>query len=145
MDGLVHSLATLSPFYKILLLGISPRHAWASRKTISPAELAEADLLLLEEGHCLSGQSLSYCDAAGIRSLLDFRATSMETLLRMIQMGRGVSLIPECVARRAPWLHYLRLTGGGAERQIALVWRKSSVRRDLMLELVDDLEREYAG
>jgi DNA-binding transcriptional LysR family regulator len=60
-------------------------------------------------------------------------------------MGRAVSLVPECVAKRHPQLHYLKLRGGGgAERTLALFWRKSSVRRDLMLELVDDLSREYA-
>jgi DNA-binding transcriptional LysR family regulator len=69
----------------------------------------------------------------------------METLLQMVSMGRAISLIPACVASRKPHLHYLRIRGGGPERTIALVWRKSSVRRDLMCELVDDLSREYAG
>ena len=69
----------------------------------------------------------------------------METLLQMVAMGRAISLIPKCVASRNPHIHYLRIKGGGPQRTIALVWRKSSVRRDLMLELVDDLTREYTG
>ncbi len=43
----------------------------------------------------------------------------METLLQMISMGRAVSLIPNCVAKRNPHLH------------------------SLMLEIVDDLSLEY--
>ncbi|VGO17821.1 Hydrogen peroxide-inducible genes activator [Pontiella desulfatans] len=125
-------------------VGVAPNHPLAKRKTITPEKLSEEKLLLLEEGHCLRGQALEYCATAGIGEVLNFRASSMETLLQMVSMGRAVSLIPDCVAKRNPHLHYLKLKGGGAERTIALFWRRSSVRRDLMLELVDDLGREYA-
>jgi len=54
-------------------------------------------------------------------------------------------LIPDCVAKRNPQIHYVRLKGGGAQRTIGLYWRRSSVRKDLMLELVDDLSREYGA
>lgn len=130
------------PFY----VGIAKTHPMAQRKTIPPEKLAQEKLLLLEEGHCLRGQALDYCSTAGIGEALNFRASSMETLLQMISMGRAVSLIPDCVAKRNPQLHYLKLRGEGkAERTIALFWRKSSVRRDLMLELVDDLSRASAA
>lgn len=136
---LEHGVIFLEPF----LVGVSPKHDWMKRRIITPAELAQKDLLLLEEGHCLRGQALDFCSQAGVDEVLNFRATSMETLLQMISMGRAISLIPRCVAERNPHLHYLKIKGGGAERTIALFWRKSSIRRDLMLELVDDLSREY--
>ena len=126
-------------FSEKFYVGVSSTHPLGQRKTVTPEKLAEETLLLLEEGHCLRGQALDYCSTAGIGEVLNFRASSMETLLQMIAMGRAVSLIPECVAARNPHLHYLKLKGGGAERTIGLFWRKSSVRRDLMLELVDDL------
>lgn len=132
-----------SIFTEAFLVGVASTHPLSKRKTITPEKLAEERLLLLEEGHCLRGQALDYCATAGIGEVLNFRASSMETLLQMVSMGRAVSLIPECVARRNPHLHYLKLKGGGASRTIALFWRRSSVRRDLMLELVDDLAREY--
>lgn len=132
-------------FTEEFLVGLPRKHAWASRKTIDSAQLAQEKLLLIEEGHCLRGQALDYCAHAGLGEVLNFRASSMETLLQMVSMGRAVSLVPNCVAQRNPQIHYLKIKGGGPERTIALVWRASSVRRDLMLELVDDLAREYAG
>lgn len=132
-------------FSEEFLLGVPPKHRWSRRKRVDPVELADEELLLLEEGHCLRGQALDFCSSSGIDEVLNFRASSMETLLQMISMGRAVSFIPECVARRNPSIHYLHLKGGGARRTIGLFWRKSSVRRDLMLELVDDLSREYSA
>lgn len=131
-------------FTEAFYVGVAPTHRLAKRKTIEPEQLSKENLLLLEEGHCLRDQALGYCATAGLGETLNFRASSMETLLQMISMGRAVSLIPDCVARRNSHIHYLRLKGGGASRTIALFWRKSSVRRDLMLELVDDLSREHA-
>lgn len=130
-------------FSEEFFVGVSPKHPLASRKIIDSSRLVKEQLLLLEEGHCLRGQTLDYCSSVGLGKVLDFRATSMETLLQMVAMGRAVSLIPACVAKRNPDLHYLRLKGGGPQRTIALFWRKSSVRRDLMLEIVDDLSQEY--
>lgn len=132
-------------FSEEFYVGVSPAHPLGKQKTITPDKLAEEKLLLLEEGHCLRGQALDYCSTTGISEVLNFRASSMETLLQMISMGRAVSLIPDCVAKRNSHLHYLKLKGGKAERTIALFWRKSSVRRDLMLELTDDLSREYSA
>lgn len=130
-------------FSEDFLLGVSPKHAWRKRGAVDPSELAGQPLLLLEEGHCLRGQALDYCSKSGLNEALNFRASSMETLLQMISMGRAVSFVPDCAARRHPSLHYLKLKGGGAQRTIGLFWRKGFFRRDLMLELVDDLSREY--
>lgn len=138
-DALEHGTIFSERFH----VGVSPSHALAKRKVVDPLKLSSEKLLLLEEGHCLRGQALEYCTTAGLGEVLNFRASSMETLLQMVEMGRAISLIPECVANRNPQIHYVRLKGGDARRTIGLYWRRTSVRKDLMLELVDDLSREY--
>ncbi|MDF7801047.1 LysR substrate-binding domain-containing protein [Pontiellaceae bacterium B1224] len=139
-DALEHGTIFSEEFY----VGVPQGHPLGKRKTIDSAKVAKEKMLLLEEGHCLRGQALEYCSTAGMGDILNFRASSMETLLQMVEMGRAVSLIPDCVAKRNPQIHYVKLKGGGATRTIGLYWRCSSVRKDLMLELVDDLSREYA-
>ncbi|MDF7809143.1 LysR substrate-binding domain-containing protein [Pontiellaceae bacterium B12219] len=131
-------------FTEEFLLGVAPSHPLAKRKTIDMTKLSNERLLLLEEGHCLRGQALDYCATAGVGEVLNFRASSMATLLQMISMGRAISFIPDCVARRNPNLHYLKLKSDQVSRTIALYWRRSSVRKDVMLELVDDLSREHS-
>jgi LysR family hydrogen peroxide-inducible transcriptional activator len=140
-EGLEHGTVFSEEFF----LGVSPNHQLASRKIIDIKQLSKEKMLLLEEGHCLRGQALDYCASAGIGEVLNFRATSMETLLQMVSMGRGMSFIPNCVARKNSSIHYVRLKGGDIQRTVGLFWRKSHVRRDLMLELIDDLSREYTA
>lgn len=137
------SLESGEIFSEVFWVGVSPKHAWSKRVSVAPSELSGQPLLLLEEGHCLRGQALDYCSKTGLNEVLNFRASSMETLLQMIAMNRAISFVPDCVARRHPDLHYLALKGGGANRTIALFWRKGFFRRDLMLEFVDDFSRTY--
>ena len=51
-------------------------------------------LLLPQEGHCLRDQALAVC-SANKRSLVNFGATSMATLLQMVSHDMGMTLIPE--------------------------------------------------
>lgn len=52
-------------------------------------------LLLLEEGHCLRDQALDVCGFRPGRRLVNFGATSLTTLLQMVEHGMGITLVPE--------------------------------------------------
>ncbi|MGE7370879.1 LysR substrate-binding domain-containing protein [Neorhizobium sp. NPDC001467] len=88
-------------------------------------------LLLLEEGHCLRDQALAVCGTAGRRSLVNFGATSMTTLLQMVSHDMGMTLIPEmAIATEAARtdLRIVPFAEPAPSRQIGLVWRRSSGR-----------------
>ena len=71
-----------------------PEHPLACRPGLaSPGELAGADVLLLDDGHCFRDQALSFCARADAREL-GFRATSLSTLAQMVAGGAGVTLLP---------------------------------------------------
>src|SRR5690606_33985509 len=97
-------------------------------------------LLLLEEGHCLREQALSICGTAGKRSLVNFGATSMTTLLQMVSHDMGMTLIPEMAiatetARND--LHIVPFAEPAPSREIGLIWRKSSGRLEDMTALAE--------
>jgi LysR family transcriptional regulator, hydrogen peroxide-inducible genes activator len=52
-------------------------------------------LLLLEEGHCLRDQALDVCGVRDGRRLVSYGATSLTTLLQMVEHGMGLTLVPE--------------------------------------------------
>ncbi len=52
-------------------------------------------LLLLEEGHCLRDQALEVCGLRPGRRMVNFGATSLTTLLQMVEHGMGLTLVPE--------------------------------------------------
>jgi len=100
--------------------------------TISEAQLAGEDVLLLAEGHCLRDQALRVCTSAGAHGSGRVQATSLGTLLQMVANGLGVSLIPESAVdvelRGASGLEVRRLRRPAPGRTIGLVWRTNSPR-----------------
>ena len=93
--------------------------------------LREMRLLLLEEGHCFREQALAFCDIgqgrAQPRDLLD--ASSLATLVQMVDAGLGVTLIPEmavAVETRSASVSLVQFERPRPTRTIGMVWRKTS-------------------
>ncbi|KTD26126.1 hydrogen peroxide-inducible genes activator [Legionella lansingensis] len=57
-------------------------------------DLANEQVMLLEEGHCLREQAMAVCQLAKAEMQANFSATSLETLRFMVQAGLGVTLLP---------------------------------------------------
>lgn len=111
--------------------------------------LREMKLLLLEEGHCFRDQALSFCKmnahAAAPRDLLD--ASSLSTLVQMVDAGIGVTLIPEmavAVETRSASVCVARFTGPQPSRTIGMIWRKTSPLTKQLLQ-ISEVVRRAAG
>jgi LysR family hydrogen peroxide-inducible transcriptional activator len=120
-----HELVAIDPF----VLATRPDDPLARKEGgVERAELRDADVLLLDDGHCFREQALAYCSRTKAREL-EFRATSLGTLAQMVAGGLGVTLLPELAvateARRAG-LETRSFAQPQPVRTIALCWRKRS-------------------
>jgi LysR family hydrogen peroxide-inducible transcriptional activator len=90
-------------------------------------------LLLLEEGHCLRDHALYACGASAGRSTEGLEATSLLTMVQMIESGLGIGLVPEMAVKsgltESPTLVARPMTKPSPKRTIALVARRSTTRR----------------
>jgi LysR family hydrogen peroxide-inducible transcriptional activator len=73
-----------------------PDHPLGRRDGAAAIELRDQSVLLLDDGHCFRTQALEYCSKAKAHEL-EFRATSLATLVQMVAGGAGVTLLP-CLA-----------------------------------------------
>lgn len=107
-------------------------HRFREREQVGRAELGGENLLLLEEGHCLRDHALSACDLEGAERSDEFQATSLQTLVQMVDNGLGLTLLPKMAVdagiTRGTKVSVRPLAARTASRQIGLAWRKSSSR-----------------
>lgn len=123
-------------------LAVAVDHSFASKRYVEPTELQDQPLLLLDEGHCMRDQALQFCQWSGAAEHLGVRAASLETLRQMVIAGTGMTLIPEIASKQpVDAIRYIPFSEPKPKRTIGLVWRKSSVRVELMMELVDLFKR----
>ncbi len=128
------SADTLSLFADRFVLVVPRAHALARGPAPAPADLRDDEVLLLEDGHCLQDQALEVCRRARAHAFGDFRASSLGTLLEMVQGGDGVTLLPELAvaseARPRPGLRVRRFRAPEPGRTIGLAWRPGSPRSE---------------
>jgi hypothetical protein len=77
-------------------------------------------------------QALAVCSLPSQRQLVKYGATSMTTLLQMVSHGMGLTLIPEIAVRAEARSNHMRIVpfdGEQPKREIALFWRRQSMRR----------------
>jgi LysR family hydrogen peroxide-inducible transcriptional activator len=122
----------------------------ARLKEIAVRQIDLERVLLLEEGHCLREHSIEACGASRMaRREGGLEATSLYTLLQMVEGGLGVTLLPEMIVK-AGGLNGTRLLARPfasrvPARTIVLARRRSSPRvRDfeLLAELIIEQRRQ---
>ncbi|GAA0469902.1 hydrogen peroxide-inducible genes activator [Parasphingorhabdus litoris] len=101
---------------------------------VDPAFIDENRLLLLEDGHCLKDHALAACNRPELRASAQMMGTSLHTLVQMVDNALGLTLLPK-MSIDSGILEHTDITArpiksDRAFRDIALVWRKNSPRRD---------------
>lgn len=128
-------------FIEPFLAAVPADHALARKPSVRLDELAQAGLLLLEEGHCLREQALEACRLQDLKSE-EIRATSLETLRQMVAMGLGVTLIPVLAGASGFGGEAnvaLKPLAEPAARSVGLVWRRRSPLAFSMARLAETL------
>ncbi len=127
-------LTTLPVFEDPFVVAAPEGHALLRQQTVSPESLAGETLLLLADGHCLREHALSACGMSRNATGQAVEATSLSTLIHMVDSGLGVTLLP-MLAVRAGALRGTRiatrpLAGPDSSRTIGLAWRASSAQAE---------------
>lgn len=148
--GIVASLAGMEELQQTPLLYeqffayVSREDALFNNEVIRTSDLNGEQLWLLDEGHCFRDQLVRFCQMKSARaSQLAYHLGSMETFMRMVESGKGVTFIPE--------LAVLQLGDAQKElvrsfaipcptRQVVLLTNKNFIRHTLLEVLVKEIK-----
>lgn len=127
--------AELDLFEEAFWLATPRTNELASLKEVTLGDLANHEMLLLEEGHCLRGQALDVCFSAGATEQAGFQATSLETLRHMVGEGMGMTLIPKLAVdkplRKTDPITYIPFRKPQPTRRIGMLYRRNSYRESI--------------
>jgi len=143
---------TLDLFEDEFVAALPKRHALAARESLSPDDLSGEPLLLLSEGHCLRSHALAVCRLADPALGPAVEATSLHTLVQMVDGGFGVTLLPrlsvDAGILRGTGIVTRPLDASPRSRMIGLAWRRGTGRRGdfvLLGERIAELQRAKSG
>lgn len=120
--------------------------ALAGKTVTVPAKMA-GRLLLLEEGHCLREHSLRACRRSETASIEGLEATSLLTLVQMVDSGLGIALLPEMAIKNGILkntdLIARPLDAPAPKRGIALIARQTTSRIDEFMAIAKVMTEMY--
>jgi LysR family hydrogen peroxide-inducible transcriptional activator len=129
---------TIKLFNDRFLLAMPKSRQISNRIRATPELLQQDRLLLLEEGHCLRDQALSYCSLRRVDNIDTFGASNLSTIVQMVAGGLGMTLLPELSIHlecRQSDIRLMRFTDPQPRRVVGLAWRRSSPRKRHFVEL----------
>jgi len=121
---------------------------YAAKERLTGADLGAEEMILLEEGHCLRDHALESFGSKRRPSPADFGATSLMTLVQMVENGLGITVLPKMAIDaglvRGAAVQVRPYEGGGGSRKIGFAWRPSSPRAEEFRLLSDFFRDELA-
>ncbi|MCG8426696.1 MAG: hydrogen peroxide-inducible genes activator [Chromatiales bacterium] len=120
------------------VLVLPRQHRLAREQSLATASLPGNELLLLEEGHCLTDHALGVCHLQQLKGKTAFQGTSLYTLLEMVAGGLGMTFVPQMALgedlNSSKEIALVPLAEPGPHRQIGIIWRRTYYRKtDLRL------------
>ena len=138
-----YALTTL--FYEQFLAYVSPSDQLSAKKSIKTSDLSNELLWLLDEGHCFRDQLVKYCQLKAAKtSQSAYSLGSIETFMRIVENGQGMTFIPE--------LATMQLTPTQKElvrpfaipiptREVVMATSKAFVRQSLLNMIVGQIRK----
>lgn len=121
------------------------------RKVITADDLDYKKLWLMEEGHCLSEQVKRICHLSHKKLKkpinIEFRATSMDSLLKFTKANSGITIVPYLAAsdlRKDEEHRLIQFAEPVPTRNISLVSHQHFVKKKLLKELQQIIQTSVA-
>ncbi|MCS2469331.1 hydrogen peroxide-inducible genes activator [Bacteroides uniformis] len=148
--GIVASLAGMEElqqtplFYEQFFAYVSREDALFNNEVIRTSDLNGEQLWLLDEGHCFRDQLVRFCQMKSARaSQLAYHLGSMETFMRMVESGKGVTFIPELAVLQLGDVQKELVRSFAIPcptRQVVLLTNKNFIRHTLLEVLVKEIK-----
>ena len=132
-------------FYEKYVGYVSQEDALFKKEVIRTADVASSrELWLLDEGHCFRDQMVRFCQMKSSQtSQLAYNLGSMETFMRMVESGMGITFIPELAEMQLsdPQKELVRpFAIPIPTRELILITNKNFIRQTLLDTVVKEIQ-----
>lgn len=143
IENLEHFVHT-TLFYEQFVAYVSRNDRLYEKKCIRTSDLNGEFIWLLDEGHCFRDQLVKFCELKEARtSKTTYSLGSIETFMRMVENGKGITFIPELALKQLSESQR-ELTRPFAipipTREIIMMTTKSFVRNAVLNLLTDTIK-----
>lgn len=138
------NIAETPLYYETFVSYISKNSKLYKKKALDADDLEDENIWLLNEGHCMRTQVLNICRSTKNSRLqsLTYNTGSVETLIRMVDVNDGATLLPELAladlsAKQLNKVRYFKTPE--PVREISLVTHKNFIKKRMLNALCEEI------
>ena len=143
LEGL-EEFDSVSLFYEQFFAYVADGDPLFSKESIKTADLTGEYLWLLDEGHCFRDQLVKFCHLkAASASKKAYTLGSIETFMRIVESGKGITFIPELAVYQLDDAHKQLVRPFAIPvptREIVMITGKNFIRKTLRSLLVEEIQ-----
>jgi LysR family hydrogen peroxide-inducible transcriptional activator len=131
-------------FYESFVAYLSKSSPLTHKKNLQASDINLDDLWLLNEGHCMRNQILNICKRKKTNEsrAFEYNTDSVETLKRMVEMNKGITLLPELSisdfsVKQLDRIRYFK--SPQPTREISIVTHRNFLKRRLIMALEKEI------
>lgn len=131
-------------FYECFVAYLSKSSPLRNKKNLDPKDIDLDNLWLLNEGHCMRNQILNICNKKRSDNMkpFEYNTDSIETLKRMVDMNKGITLLPELSMldfsiKQLDRVRYFR--SPEPSREISIVTHRNFLKKKLISVLEQEI------
>lgn len=107
-----------------------PKEREPRKNALNTGDIDTKDILLLDDGHCLRDHAITACGLQNTAQRKAYSATSLQTLIQLVNHNYGMTLLPEMALKNLPENIAIRpFNTPKPTRQIGVAWRYGHPRR----------------
>lgn len=139
-----NAITEIPMYYENFVTYISKNSKLFRKKNIDANDLEDENIWLLNEGHCMRSQVLNICRSTKDNRIqgLTYNTGSVETLIRMVDVNNGATLLPElALAELSPkQLSKVRsFKSPEPVREISLITHKNFIKKRMLNALREEI------
>lgn len=139
-----NAIDELPLYYENFVTYISKISKLYKKKTIDADDLESENIWLLNEGHCMRSQVLNICRSTKQNRLqgLTYNTGSVETLIRMVDVNNGATLLPELALEELSSKQLSKVRHFKAPepvREISLATHKNFIKKRMLNALKEEI------
>ncbi|WP_443940064.1 LysR substrate-binding domain-containing protein [Pedobacter sp. MW01-1-1] len=131
-------------YYENFVSYLSKESKLYKKKAVNAEDLNDENIWLLNEGHCMRNQVLNICRTSRNHKLqgLEYNTGSVETLIRMVDLNGGATLLPELAiseltTKQSAKVRYFK--SPEPVREISLVTHKNFIKMRMLNALKEEI------
>ena len=135
-------------YYEPFIAYVPKNHGLSGRDSLDIDDLEDADLLILEDGHCFRNQILNLCSIKDLNKQFELKSGNFETLINLSNNGPWMTILPHLhseLLSDSNKKNLIKFNNPAPAREISVIYSKTQLKLPIINALKSTISKVIRG